>query len=133
MGRKADTGPMSDALRASLFGLNRARLITAAVVLAVGGLLRQAGAFSYPFGPFGLAGLAAVSACAILPLAHVLIPRARGFTRLQLALSLNAAVFLIVGFVTSSLAGRYHESQEHLDAHRRHLSDLQALRDLIFE
>jgi two-component system, NtrC family, sensor histidine kinase PilS len=203
---------MSDALRVSLFGLNRARLITAAVVPAVGGLLRQAGAFPYPFGPFGLAILAAVAACAILPLAQARIRDARAFARLQLALDvalvsaivatsggarstfvplyvltvlaasfvlsragafavaglssvfyvavtlgsdalaslrgvsggdttteealaicLNAAVFLVVGFVTSSLAGRYRESQAHLDAHRKHLSDLQAFRDLIFE
>jgi len=203
---------MSDALRASLFGLNRARLITAAVVLAVGGLLRLVGAFPYPFGRFGLAVLAAVAACAILPLAQARIRDARGFARFQLALDvalvsaivaasggarsifvplyvfsvlaasfvlsragaltvaalssvfsvaimlgpdalaslggisgsgtttdealaicLNAAVFLVVGFVTSSLAGRYRESQEHLDGHRKHLSDLQAFRDLIFE
>jgi len=203
---------MSDALRASLFGLNRARLITAAVVLAVGGLLRLVGAFPYPFGRFGLAVLAAVAACAILPLARARIRDARGFARFQLALDvalvsaivaasggarsifvplyvfsvlaasfvlsragaltvaalssvfsvaimlgpdalaslggisgsgtttdealaicLNAAVFLVVGFVTSSLAGRYRESQEHLDGHRKHLSDLQAFRDLIFE
>jgi two-component system sensor histidine kinase PilS (NtrC family) len=203
---------MSDALRASLSGLNRARLITAAVALAVGGLLRQAGAFPYPFGPFGLAVLAAVVACAILPLAHALIRDVRGFGRLQLALDvalvsaivaasggpqsifvplyvlavlaasfvlpragalavaglssafyvavvlgptalaslggvsgrgtttdealaacLNAAVFLVVGFVTSSLAGRNRESQADLDANRKSLSDLQAYRDLIFE
>ena len=203
---------MSDALRASLFGLNRARLITAAVALAVGGLLRQAGAFPYPFGPFGLAVLAAVAACAILPLARTLIRDVRGFGRLQLALDvalvsaivatsggaqsifvplyvltvlaasfvlprasafavaglssafyvavvlgpnvlaslggvsrrgtttdealatcLNAAVFLVVGFVTSSLAGRNRESQAHLDTNRKSLSDLQAYRDLIFE
>jgi two-component system sensor histidine kinase PilS (NtrC family) len=203
---------MSDALRASLFGLNRARLITAAVVLAVGGLLRLVGAFPYPFGRFGLAVLAAVAACAILPLAQARIRDARGFARFQLALDvalvsaivaasggarsifvplyvfsvlaasfvlsragaltvaalssvfsvaimlgpdalaslggisgsgtttdealaicLNAAVFLVVGFVTSSLASRYRESQEHLDGHRKHLSDLQAFRDLIFE
>jgi two-component system sensor histidine kinase PilS (NtrC family) len=203
---------LSDALRASLFGLNRARLITAAVVLAVGGLLRLVGAFPYPFGRFGLAVLAAVAACAILPLAQARIRDARGFARFQLALDvalvsaivaasggarsifvplyvfsvlaasfvlsragaltvaalssvfsvaimlgpdalaslggisgsgtttdealaicLNAAVFLVVGFVTSSLASRYRESQEHLDGHRKHLSDLQAFRDLIFE
>ena len=203
---------MSDALRASLFGLNRARLITAAVVLAVGGLLRLVGAFPYPFGRFGLAVLAAVAACAILPLARARIRDARGFARFQLALDvalvsaivaasggarsifvplyvfsvlaasfvlsragaltvaalssvfsvaimlgpdalaslggisgsgtttdealaicLNAAVFLVVGFVTSSLASRYRESQEHLDGHRKHLSDLRAFRDLIFE
>ena len=54
-------------------------------------------------------------------------------TEEALAICLNAAVFLVVGFVTSSLAGRYRESQAHLDAHRKHLSDLQAFRDLIFE
>lgn len=203
---------MSDALRASLFGLNRARLITAAAVPAVGGLLRQVGAFPYAFGPFSLAVLAALGACAILPLTRRHVRDPRGFARLQLALDvalvsaivatsggarsifvplyvltvmaasfvlsqaaafsvaglssvfyvavvlgpevfaalgmipssdattdevlaifLNAAVFLVVGFVTSSLAGRYRESQEHLDAHRKHLSDLQAFRDLIFE
>jgi two-component system sensor histidine kinase PilS (NtrC family) len=203
---------MSDALRASLFGLNRARLITAAVVPAVGALLRLAGAFPYPVGPFGLAVLAAVASCVILPLAEPRMRDARGFARLQLALDvalvsaivatsggarsifvplyvltvlaasfvlsrtgafavaglssvfyvavmlgpdalasfggvsgsgtttdealaifLNAAVFLVVGFVTSSLAGRYRESQEHLDGHRTHLSNLRAFRDLIFE
>ena len=50
-----------------------------------------------------------------------------------LATCLNAAVFLVVGVVTSSLADRYRESQAHLEAHRKHLSDLQAFRDLIFE
>ena len=202
---------MSDTLRASLFALNRARLIAAAVVPAVGALLWQAGAFPYPLCPFGVAVLAAVAACAILPLAGARIGDPRAFARFQLALDvalvsaivvtsggarsifvplyvltvmaasfvlpqagasavaglsslfyvgvvlgptalsalggipgdtttdealaicLNAAVFLVVGFVTSSLAGRYRESQEHLDAHRKHLSDLQAFRDLIFE
>jgi two-component system sensor histidine kinase PilS (NtrC family) len=89
---------MSDALRASLFGLNRARLITAAVALAVGGLLRQAGAFPYPFGPFGLAVLAAVAACAILPLAPAFIRDVRGFGRLQLALD----VALVSAIVATS-------------------------------
>ena len=196
---------MPDTLRASLFSLNRARLITAVVVPAVGGILRQAGAFPYAFGPFELAVLGSVAACAILPIAQSRIRDPRGFARLQLALDvvlvsaivatsggarsvfvplyvltvvaasfvlsqagafgvaslssvfyvavvlgrealaaagvlpaadtttverlaifLNAAVFLVVGFVTSSLADRYRESQEHLDTHRKHLSDLQA-------
>ena len=93
---------MSDALRASLFGLNRARLITAAVVPAVGGLLRQAGAFPYPFGPFGLAVLAAVAACAILPLAQPRIRDSRGFARLQLALD----VALVSAIVATSGGAR---------------------------
>ncbi len=203
---------MSDVLEGALFGLNRARLITAAAVLAVGALLRQAGAFPYPFGPFAAAVLATVAACAILPLAQSRIGDPRRVARLQLVLDvvlvsaivatsgaarsifvplyvltvmaasfvlsragafavaglssalymvvafgadllaalqvegdaetapveilaivLNAGVFLIVAFVTSSLADRYRESQEHLDAHRKHLSDVQAFRDLIFE
>jgi two-component system sensor histidine kinase PilS (NtrC family) len=203
---------MADTLRASLFRLNRARLITAVVVPAVGGVLRQDGAFPYAFGPFELAVLGAVAACAILPAALSRIRDPRAFARLQLALDvvlvsaivatsggarsvfvplyvltvvaasfvlsqagafavaslssvfyvavvlgrealaaagvlpaadtttverlaifLNAAVFLVVGFVTSSLADRYRESQEHLDTHRKHLSDLQAFHGLIFD
>ncbi len=203
---------MSDALRASLFGLNRARLITAVVALAVGGLLRQAGAFPYPFGPSGwpcsprssrarfspwprrssatcaasaasssrstwrssapssppaaahsrsssrstcspcwrppsssprAGALAVAGLSSVFYVAVVLGPDAlaslrglsgRGTTTDEaLAICLNAAVFLVVGFVTSSLAGRNRESQAHLDAHRKHLSDLQAFRDLIFE
>jgi hypothetical protein len=93
---------MSDALRASLFGLNRARLITAAVVLAVGGLLRLVGAFPYPFGRFGLAVLAAVAACAILPLAQARIRDARGFARFQLALD----VALVSAIVAASGGAR---------------------------
>ena len=100
---------MSDALRASLFGLNRARLVTAAVVLAVGGLLWQAGAFPYPFGPFGLAVLAAVAACVILPLAQVVIRDARGFAGFQLALdvALVSAIVATSGGARSSFVPLY--------------------------
>ena len=203
---------MSDALTTSLFGLNRARLITAVVVPVVGGLLHQAGAFPYRVAPFATAVIATLAACAILPLGHAYIQDSRRFARLQLALDialvtaivatsggprsifvplyvltvmaaafvvsrqgtlavaalssagyvatvltrdrltvlgvlpdagptavealailLNVGVFLVVGIVTSSLAHRYRESQKHLDAHRKHLSDVQAFRDLIFE
>src|SRR6185295_19082428 len=100
---------MSDALRASLSGLNRARLITAAGVLAVGGLLWQAGAFPYPLGPFGLAVLAAVAACAIFPLAQAGIRDARGFARLQLALdvALVSAIVATSGGARSSFVPLY--------------------------
>src|SRR5262245_4343248 len=203
---------MSDVLHRALFGLNRARFITAAAVLAVGGLLRQAGAFPYPFVPFGLAVLVTAVSCAVLPVAQTRIADARGVAHLQiildvvlvsaiiaasggarsvfvplyvlsvmaasfvlsragafavagvssvlyvavafgdsivaaldiapdgdaapvesLAIFLNAGVFLVVAFVTSSLADRYRESQAHLDTHRKHLSDVQAFRDQIFE
>jgi two-component system, NtrC family, sensor histidine kinase PilS len=50
-----------------------------------------------------------------------------------LAALLNAAVLLVVSIVIASLAARYRQSQEHLEAHRKHLSDVQAFRDLIFE
>ncbi len=50
-----------------------------------------------------------------------------------LAALLNAAVLLVVSIVIASLAARYHQSQEHLETHRKHLSDVQAFRDLIFE
>jgi two-component system sensor histidine kinase PilS (NtrC family) len=50
-----------------------------------------------------------------------------------LTILLNAGVLLVVAFVTSSLADRYRESQEHLEAQRKHLSDVQAFRDLIFQ
>ena len=93
---------MSDALRASLFGLNRARLVTAAVTLAVGGLLQQAGAFPDPFGPFGLAALAAVAACAVLPLAQARIRDARALASFQLALD----VALVSAIVATSGGAR---------------------------
>jgi two-component system sensor histidine kinase PilS (NtrC family) len=35
--------------------------------------------------------------------------------------------------VTGALAERYHELQQHMEDQRKHLSDLQAFRDLIFE
>jgi len=197
---------------ASLCILNRARLITVAMVLAVGILLNQADAFPYSFWPFVLAVLGTAVACTILPLGKAQVTDLRRFARLQLALDvtlvtaivaatgaarsifvplyvlfvmaacfvlsradafamagmssglyavavlgrtllgllevapaadtptietltifLNACVLLVVAFVTSSLAHRYRESQEHLDAQRKHLSDVLAFRDLIFE
>jgi two-component system sensor histidine kinase PilS (NtrC family) len=57
------------ALRSSLWGLNRARLLTAAVVVVVAGLFRYAEAFPYPLGPLLLAALGTALACLVLPLA----------------------------------------------------------------
>jgi two-component system sensor histidine kinase PilS (NtrC family) len=50
-----------------------------------------------------------------------------------LTVALNAAVLVVVALVTTSLAERYRRSQEHLEAQHKHLSDVRAFRDLIFE
>jgi two-component system sensor histidine kinase PilS (NtrC family) len=100
-------------------------------VLAASFVLSRADAFT-------VAGLSSVFYVAVMLGPDALasfggVPGNGTTTDEALAICLNAAVFLVVGFVTSSLAGRYRESQEHLDGHRKHLSDLQAFRDLIFE
>ncbi len=204
--------PKSPALRTSLWGLNRARLLTAAIVLAVGALLRFTEAFPHPFGTFALTVLGGAAACLVLPLAErrgvpleriawlqfaldallitgivtatggpqsVFIPlyvilvvascfvlSGRGGlivagicsllyvlpvlgrtivpmlkvgapspnTALEiLTVFMNAGVLLAVAVVTGALAERYHELQQHMEDQRKHLSDLQAFRDLIFE
>jgi two-component system sensor histidine kinase PilS (NtrC family) len=200
------------ALRPSLWGLNRARLLTAAIVLAVGALLRFAEAFPYPFDSFAMAVLGGAAACLVLPLAerrgmaperiawaqfgldavlitvivtasggprsvfiplYVLLVVASCFvlsgrgglivaglcsllyvlpvlgrtivpmlkvgapsenTALELlTVFMNAGVLLAVAVVSGALAERYHELQQHMEDQRKHLSDLQAFRDLIFE
>jgi two-component system sensor histidine kinase PilS (NtrC family) len=194
-------------LRSSLWGLNRARLLTAAIVLAVGGLLRVTEAFPYAFGPFALAVLGGAAACLTLPLAErrgtpperiawlqfgldallitgivtasggprsVFIPlyvllvvgscfvlsRTGGLivaamcsllyvlpvlgrtilgtpsenTAVEiLTVFMNAGVLLVVAVLTGALAARYHELHQDMEDQRKHLSDLQAFRDLIFE
>jgi two-component system sensor histidine kinase PilS (NtrC family) len=204
--------PKSQVLRSSLWGLNRARLLTAAIVLAVGALLRFTEAFPYAFGPFTLTVFGGIAACLVLPVADrweirpariawfqfaldavlitaivtesggpqsVFIPlyvllvvascfalsRAGGFiiaalcsllyvlpvwgrtilpmleigkpsenTAVEiLTVFMNAGVLLLVAVLTGALAGRYHEIQQHMEDQRKHLSDLQAFRDLIFE
>ena len=196
----------------SLWGLNRARLITAAVVLAIGVLLRWAEVFPFPFGPFALTVAGMGLLCLLLPLAQSRIGDPRRFARLQLALDvvlvtaivvasggarsifvplyvlsmvaagfvlspagavamaglssllyagvvvsraalallgllepgdmtaiealtalLNTGVLLVVAIVIATLADRFRQSQEHLETQRKHLSDVQAFRDLIFE
>lgn len=204
--------PKSEALRSSLWGLNRARLLTAAIVLAVGALLRITEAFPYAFGPFAVTVLGSAAACLVLPLADrrgarldriawfqfgldallitgivtasggpqsVFIPlyvllvvgscfvlsRTGGLivaamgsllyvlpvlgrtilpmlevgapsenTAVEiLTVFMNAGVLLVVAVLTGALASRYHELQQHMEDQRKHLSDLQAFRDLIFE
>ncbi len=204
--------PKSPALRSSLWGLNRARLLTAAIVLAVGALLRFTEAFPYAFGTFTMTVLGGATACLALPLAerrgvsleriawfqfgldavlitgivtasggprsvfiplYVLLVVASCFvlsgrgglviagicsllyvlpvlgrtivpmlkvgapsenTALEiLTVFMNAGVLLAVAVVTGALAERYHELQQHMEDQRKHLSDLQAFRDLIFE
>jgi two-component system sensor histidine kinase PilS (NtrC family) len=204
--------PKSQALRSSLWGLNRARLLTAAIVLAVGALLRFTEAFPYAFGPFAMTVLGGAAACLVLPIADrrgvplerivwvqfgldalfitgivtasggprsVFIPlyvllvvgscfvlsRAGGLIVAAMASLLyvlpvlgrtilpmlevgapsenaaveiltvfvNAGVLLVVAVLSGALAGRYHELQQHMEDQRKHLSDLQAFRDLIFE
>jgi len=204
--------PKPQVLQSSLWGLNRARLLTAAIVLAVGALLRFTDAFPYAFGPFSLTVLGGVAACLVLPVAEwldfhperiawfqfgldavlttaivtesggprsVFIPlyvllvvgscfvlsRAGGFivaamcsllyvfpvwgrtilpmletgtasenTAVEiLTVFMNSGVLLLVAVLTGALAGRYHELQQHMEDQRKHLSDLQAFRDLIFE
>ncbi len=204
--------PKSPALRSSLWGLNRARLLTAAIVLAVGALLRFTEAFPYAFGPFAMTVLGGAAACLALPLAerrgvplertawfqfgldailitaivtatggpqsvfiplYVLLVVASCFvlsgrgglmvaglcsllyvlpvlgrtivpmwkvgapsenTALEiLTVFMNAGVLLAVAVVTGALAERYHQLQQHMEDQRKHLSDLQAFRDLIFE
>ncbi len=45
----------------------------------------------------------------------------------------NGGTLLVVALVTSSLADRFRRSQERFEAQQKHLSDVQAFRDLIFE
>ena len=86
---------MSDTLRPSLSSLNRARLIAVVAVPVISGLLRHAGAFPYALGPFAVAVVGAVAACAIWPLAQARIHDPRAFARVQLALDV-ALVSVIV-------------------------------------
>ena len=204
--------PKSPALRPSLWGLNRARLLTAAMVLAVGMLLRFAEAFPYALSTFALTVVGGAAGCLVLPLAErrgVPLPRiawlqfgldavlitgivtasggpqsvfiplyvllvvascfvlsGRGGLVVAglcsvlyvlpvlgrtivpmlkvgapsenaaleiLTVFMNAVVLLAVAVVTGALAERYHELQQHIEDQRKHLSDLQAFRDLIFE
>jgi two-component system, NtrC family, sensor histidine kinase PilS len=196
----------------ALWRLNRARLLTAAIVLAVGLLLRSLDVFPFSFRAFTVTVLAMAVTCLILPLVRSRISYPRRLVRIQLALDvvlvtaivgtsgggrsifvslyvlavvaaafalspigavavalfssvlyvsvvlglpalaslglleradtttvqgltvlLNMAVLLVVALVIASLGERYRKSQARLEKQRKHLSDVQAFRDLIFE
>jgi two-component system, NtrC family, sensor histidine kinase PilS len=68
----------------------------------------------------------------ILPLANLLEPGET--TALEvLSVFLNAGVLLVSAIVAGSMAERYQFAQASLEAQQRHLSDVQAFRDLIFQ
>src|SRR3970282_525578 len=50
-----------------------------------------------------------------------------------LTVFMNAGVLMISAIVAGSLAERYHLVQRDLEAQQRHLSDVQAFRDQIFQ
>lgn len=204
--------PRPENLLTSLRALNRARGLSAGLVMAIGALLRYVGAFPFPFRPFALTVVAAGMACLLLPLLGSRVVRLQRFAAFQISLDvvlvtaivaasggpqsvfvplyvlwvmaacfvlsrpaglavaalssllylglvlgkrglpflpfgdpgeptatevltvvMNAVVLVVVALVTTSLADRYRRSQEHLEAQRKHLSDVQAFRDLIFE
>src|SRR4029450_764678 len=68
----------------------------------------------------------------ILPLSTLLEPGES--TALEvLSVFLNAGVLLVSAIVAGSMAERYQLAQASLEAQQRHLSDVQAFRDLIFQ
>ena len=68
----------------------------------------------------------------ILPLSALLEPGES--TALEvLSVFLNAGVLLVSAIVAGSMAERYQLAQASLEAQQRHLSDVQAFRDLIFQ
>jgi two-component system sensor histidine kinase PilS (NtrC family) len=68
----------------------------------------------------------------ILPLSSLLEPSES--TALEvLSVFLNAGVLLVSAIVAGSMAERYQLAQASLEAQQRHLSDVQAFRDLIFQ
>jgi len=204
--------PTAQIVWTSLWGLNRARLITAAVVLAIGALVQYPNAFPLSFGRLVATVLVMTLACLLLPMGSSRLTDPRRFARLQvtldvmlvtgivaasggvrsifvplyvlsvvaacfllsrpgaivvaglssllylglvlgpatlgllgvvrvddasgaelLAVLMNAGVLLVVAIVIASLVDRYRTSQEHLEAERKHLSDIRAFHDLIFE
>jgi two-component system sensor histidine kinase PilS (NtrC family) len=69
-----------------LWGLNRARLTAAFVVLATGGLLQYLGTFPFPFAPFAIAAAGIGVACLLLPLGWARVQKPRRFAWLQISL-----------------------------------------------
>jgi len=90
--------PKSQAFRSSLWGLNRARLLTAAIVLAVGALLRLTEAFPYSFGTFAIAVIGGAASCLVLPTADRFGVRIERVAWFQVGLD----ALLITGIVTAS-------------------------------
>jgi len=82
----------------SLWGLNRARFITALVVLAVGILLRNVGTFPFSFEPFALAVLGIGLSCLLLPLGRARVQAPGRFAWFQLSLD----AVLVTGVVATT-------------------------------
>ena len=73
-----------------------------------------------------------VVARTILPLVELAEPTET--TALEvLTVFLNSGVFMVSGLAAGSLAEQYRETRRALETQQRHLSDVQAFRDLIFE
>jgi two-component system sensor histidine kinase PilS (NtrC family) len=82
-------------LRASLRGLSWARLITAAMVLAAGAVLRYAGSFQFDFLLFGLAVLAAGLVSCLLLVGSGRGTDLRGFAWMQVCLDVALVTSII--------------------------------------
>src|SRR5262245_45906110 len=70
----------------TLWGVNRARFLTATVVLAVGAQLRYVETITFPFPPFALVVAGMGLACLVLPLVHSRVRDPRCFAWFQLCL-----------------------------------------------
>jgi two-component system, NtrC family, sensor histidine kinase PilS len=78
--------PKSETAWTCLWGLNRARLITAGVVLATGLLLDYLDTFPFPFAPFAIAVAGIGVACLLLPLGWARARNPRRFAWFQISL-----------------------------------------------
>ena len=89
-------------LRATLRGLSWARLITAAMVLAAGTILRYAGAFYFDFLPFVVSVATAALISCLLLIGSARSLELRGFAWMQICLD----VALVTGIIASSGGSR---------------------------
>ena len=78
--------PKSDTAWTCLWGLNRARLIAAVVVLATGVLLQYLDTFPFPLAPFAIAVAGIGVACLLLPLGRARVRNPRRFAWFQICL-----------------------------------------------
>ena len=100
-------------------------VMEACVLLARPGAVTVAGVASVLY--IGL-----VLAKTILPLFDLIEPTET--TALEvLTVFTNVGVLMVVAVVAGALAERFHSAEQQLETQHRHLSDLQAFRDLIFE